>query len=84
MYKPLKAKRKLETFGEILRRKRIEKKLDTDQLAKRSSVNAATIKKIEQGGNTTMITLDKIADAMSVDLGEIFGELEKYHKEQYL
>ncbi len=84
MYKPLKARRKLETFGEILRKKRIEKKLDTDQLSKDASMNAATLKKIELGGNTTMITVYKIADAMSVDLGELFSELEKYHKEQYL
>ncbi len=84
MYKPVKARIKLATFGEILRGKRIEKNLDMDQLAKRSSVNAATIEKIEKGGNTTMITLVKIADAMFVDLGELFGELEKYHKELYL
>ncbi len=83
MFKPLKAKIKLQTFGEIFRRKRLEKKMDTNQLAKRASVNGLTIDKIEQGGNTTMITLLKIADAMSMDLGELFKELEKCNHELY-
>ncbi len=79
MYKPLQAKVKLQTFGEIFRKARHEKNLDKDQLAKKASVNAATIEKIEKGGNTTMITLLKIADAMSLDLGELFDELDSYN-----
>ena len=75
MFKPFKAKIKLQTFGEVIKRKRIKTNLSVSQLAKKASVNALTINKIEQGGNTTMITLIKLADAMSMDLGELFENL---------
>ena len=75
MFKPIIAKVKLQTLGEIIQRKRINKDLSVNQLAKKASVNALTINKIEQGGNTTMITLIKLADAMSMDLGELFENL---------
>ena len=80
MLKPLKAILKLETFGEIMKKKRLDKNLDLDKLAQKSSANALTVDKIEKGGNTTLITLLKIADAMNVDLSELFAELEKKHR----
>ncbi len=81
MYKPLKAKMQLKDFGYLISEKIHQKELEIDSLAKEASVNPATILKIISGGNTTMITLFKIADAMSMDLGELFKELEKCNHE---
>lgn len=80
MLKPIKAILRLETFGEVLQKKRFERNLDLDKLAEKSSVNALTIDKIEKGGNTTMITILKVADAMNVDLSRLFDEMEKKHR----
>ncbi len=83
MYEPTKSRIKLQTFGHLIRNKIQQNELSVDLLAKEASVNRATILKIISGGNTTMITVLKIADAMSLDLGELFDELDSYNDGLY-
>ncbi len=78
MYKPLKARLQLKDLGYQIGKKIQEKQLNIDHLAKRASVNAATILKIIGGGNSTLITLLKLADAIPLDLGELFDEMGVY------
>ena len=83
MHKPLKAKLQLKDLGYLIGKRIQDKELSIDHIAKEASVNAATILKIVDGGNTTLITLLKIADAIPMDLGELFNEMDVYDESNF-
>ncbi len=74
MFKPLKARLQLKDLGYLIGKKMQQKGFNIDNLAKEASVNPATILKIIGGGNTTLITVLKICNALSLDMGELFEE----------
>ncbi len=74
MYKPLKARMQLKDFGYLISKKMQQKGFNLDNLAKEASVNPSTILKIIGGGNTTLITVLKICDALSLDMSELFEQ----------
>ena len=83
MLKPLKTKMQLKDLGYLIGKQIQDKELSIDQIANEASVNAATILKIVDGGNTTLITLLKIADAIPLDLGELFDEMDVYDESNF-
>ncbi|ETT61287.1 hypothetical protein BSK66_27725 [Paenibacillus odorifer] len=68
-------------IGILLKRKRIEQKLNTVQLSKSSGVSQSTISDIEAGNRSpTVNTLEKLCMALNISLQEIFP----YSQESFL
>lgn len=57
-----------------LKKLRTEKGISKYELCKRTGIDFHTIWKIENGENTRLFTLYKIADALGVDVKELFEQ----------
>lgn len=64
------------TTGEKIRRKRLEKKMTQQELAQRSGIDAANIRKYESGKQNPKIeTIAKIAAALEVQPSELIATM---------
>lgn len=62
-----------KSFGKNVRRLRLLRDLKQEQLADKSGLSLQHIGAIERGtGNPTLLTLEKIASALSVSVEELF------------
>lgn len=60
-------------WGERVRTLRVKRNWNQTELAERAGgMSALTISAVERGGNTTTDTLQHIATALGVDIGEFF------------
>lgn len=65
-----------ENFGARLKFLRTDRELSADELAEKSGVNVATIKRIERRGiRPTLSTVLKLADALKVKPGLLLGDV---------
>jgi transcriptional regulator with XRE-family HTH domain len=60
--------------GASIRKLRINQILSQAELAERAGLNTVTLSHIERGANTTVETLEKLAEALSVNVAELFDE----------
>lgn len=61
-------------FGESVKRRRLEKGLTLDQLAKQSGVSRAAISKVERGQvNATTGVLGKLSEALNLSISQVIG-----------
>jgi transcriptional regulator with XRE-family HTH domain len=63
-----------ENPGAAIRRLRREQILTQAELAKLAGMSMVTLSEIERGANTTVDTIQKIADALNVRVPELFGD----------
>ena len=69
-----------KSFGKNIRRLRLLRDLKQEQLADKSGLSLQHIGDIERGtGNPTLLTLEKIASALSVSVEELFA-LEEFKR----
>ena len=69
-----------KSFGKNIRRLRLLRDLKQEQLADQSGLSLQHIGAIERGtGNPTLLTLEKIASALSVSVEELFA-LEEFKR----
>lgn len=65
-------------FGERVRQLRKEKGLSQEQLAFKAEVHRTYIGMIERAEkNITLVNIEKIANALEIDLKELFDELPR-------
>ncbi len=63
-------------FGEILRRKRLEKNLSQEDFAELVGVHRTYIGMLERAEkNITLLNIDKIAKALNISIAELLKEL---------
>ena len=63
----------IKAFGKRLRELRIKKGMSQPQLANTAEIPINQIGRIERGEiNTTLVTIKAIADALNVDITELF------------
>jgi DNA-binding XRE family transcriptional regulator len=75
MFKPEYASDKVREFGIRIKKERQKQSLNQKWLAKKASVNTQTIKRIESGENSTLVTIFKVARALDTDLGSMIQEI---------
>jgi len=69
---------RLDAFGPILRKFRLEKKLTQDQLSERVGVTSPYISMLESGHNyPNLEMLFRLADALKIPTSAIIAEMEK-------
>lgn len=65
-------------FGERVRKFRKEKNMSQEELAYKADLHRTYIGMIERAEkNITLINIEKIANALAVDIKELFDETEK-------
>lgn len=69
-------------IGERIRERRVQLNLNQVELGERSGVNPVTISQIERGANTTIETLQKLAEAMDTSLVALMCPQPLLSKEQ--
>jgi transcriptional regulator with XRE-family HTH domain len=63
----------ISRWGERVRALRVKRNWNQTELAEQAGgMSALTVSAVERGGNTTTDTLQRIADALGVDIGEFF------------
>jgi transcriptional regulator with XRE-family HTH domain len=61
-----------KAVGPTIKRLRRAQKITQSELAARCGISAFTVSGIERGANTTLLILDRIADALQVSLVDLF------------
>lgn len=66
----------LTKFGEILRKKRVEKNLSQEDFAELVGVHRTYIGMLERAEkNITLLNIEKIANALNISIAELLKEL---------
>ena len=66
----------LTKFGEIIRKKRLEKKLSQEDFAELVGVHRTYIGMLERAEkNITLLNIEKIANALHISIAELLREL---------
>lgn len=66
-------KKQLETISTYLRELRFSEGLTQTELSEKVSLHRNTIHRAENGGNTTLLTIFELADALDISASELFS-----------
>ena len=69
----IKDKKFVKTFGERLRKLRLEKGMSQEELANTAEIPINQVGRIERGEiNTTLVTIKALADSLKIKVSEFF------------